>query len=105
MEFSDVNITDKRKQYWEGIFGDIEKLSGSENDLKYLAERQIKTKERLPRLYAWCGTEDFLYDINKEMWNWISEQGYELTSRESEGDHQWKYWDEQIRNVLKWWLK
>ena len=30
--------------------------------------------------------------------------GYDLTCEESEGDHQWKYWDAKIQDVLRWWL-
>ena len=33
------------------------------------------------------------------------EAGYQLTSEASAGDHQWKYWDEKIQDVLRWWLK
>ena len=34
----------------------------------------------------------------------LQDLGYELSSSESEGDHQWKYWDEKIKDVLDWWL-
>ena len=30
--------------------------------------------------------------------------GYDLTREESTGDHQWKYWDARIQDVLRWWL-
>lgn len=89
---------------FEGIFGTVEQLEGSDNDLLALAEKQVAEKKELPRLYAWCGTEDFLYEGNLTAWEHVKKLGYDLTCKESEGDHQWKYWDEQIQDVLRWWL-
>lgn len=87
---------------WEDIFGEQEKIRGSENDLFALAER-IEL-ERRPRLYIWCGTEDFLYDQNLAMRDHLQKLSYDLTYKESYGDHSWKYWDAQIRDILDWML-
>ena len=35
----------------------------------------------------------------------VKKLGYDLTCMDSEGDHQWKYWDAKIQDVLRWWLK
>ena len=43
---------------FRGIFTSEEALAGSDNDLMALAERLAEGRESLPRLYAWCGTED-----------------------------------------------
>nr|WP_294466660.1 alpha/beta hydrolase family protein [uncultured Sellimonas sp.] len=91
--------------FWEGIFGDLDKIEGSENDLKYLAGRLKEENRPVPRLYAWCGTEDFLYQNNLDMWEEMKRLGYSVVTASSEGDHQWKYWDQQIQAVLEWWLK
>lgn len=87
-----------------GIFGDIEKLKGSENDLFALADKLAAEQKELPRLYAWCGTEDFLYEGNLKAWEYVKKLGYDLTCEQSAGDHQWKYWDAKIQDVLRWWL-
>ena len=89
---------------FRGIFGDLEQLKGSDNDLFALADRLVAAKRALPRLYAWCGTEDFLYGDNRKAWDYVRKLGFDLTWEESEGDHQWKYWDEKIQDVLRWWL-
>ena len=34
----------------------------------------------------------------------LKELGYEMKLEESSGDHQWKYWDAKIQDVLRWWL-
>lgn len=96
---------EQQRKLFEGIFGVAETVKGSENDLFRLASDLKKTGKKLPRLYAWCGTEDFLYEGNRNMWNYVKELGYDLTCVESQGDHQWKYWDKWIQDVLRWWLK
>ncbi len=89
---------------FRGIFTSEEALAGSDNDLMALAERLAEGRESLPRLYAWCGTEDFLYQGNLKAWEHVKKLGYDVTCEESAGDHQWKYWDEKIQDVLRWWL-
>ena len=88
----------------KGIFASEEALVGSDNDLFALAERLAVDGKALPRLYAWCGRGDFLYQGNLKAWEHVKKLGYDLTCEASEGDHQWKYWDEKIQDVLRWWL-
>lgn len=92
---------------FQGIFGSETELEGSNNDIFALADKlaaSAAVEEELPRLYAWCGTQDFLYEGNIKAWKHVKKLGYDLTCSESEGDHQWKYWDEKIKDVLCWWL-
>lgn len=93
------------KALFQGIFGSAEQLEGSDNDLLALAKKLSAQKKELPRLYAWCGTEDFLYEGNLKAWDTVKKLGYDLTCEKSGGDHQWKYWDEKIQDILRWWLK
>lgn len=86
----------------QGVFGDLDKMEGSENDLFYLAEKLKESGKPLPKMYQWCGTEDFLYQDNLKMRDHLRKLGYDLTYEESPGDHQWKYWDEKIQTVLNW---
>lgn len=96
---------DDRALLFQGIFGSAEQVKGSDNDLLALAEKLVAEKKELPRLYAWCGTEDFLYLDNLRAWEHIKKLDYPLTCEESAGDHQWKYWDAKIQDVLRWWLR
>lgn len=89
------------KAYWEDVFGPLDQIRGSENDLFALAER---LKENRPGLFMWCGTEDFLYDMSLAMRDHLKKLGYRLDYSEGHGDHQWKYWDREIQNVLAWML-
>lgn len=98
------NNNQNKSILFQGIFGNAERLKGSGDDLFALADKLVKEKKKLPRLYAWCGTEDFLYQDNLRAWEYVKRLGYELTCEESAGDHQWKYWDEKVQDVLEWWL-
>lgn len=87
---------------WENIFGDKENFKSKENDLFIISENLKKSGKILPKLYMWCGTEDFLYQDNLKMRDHLINLGYDLTYEESAGDHQWSYWDEKIKTVLDW---
>ena len=91
-----------KKEEFKNIFGDLEKLSGSENDLFYLAEKLAKSDEPKPMLYQCCGTEDFLYEDNIRFRDWARELGLNLTYEEEPGTHEWGYWDKKIQRVLEW---
>ena len=82
------------------IFGENFEVS-DEDDLLYLADLQKKNPNK-PRLYIGIGTEDFLYENNKVLCKKLSENGYDFTYRESEGAHDWGFWDVYIQYVLKW---
>lgn len=97
--------SDKDECYWKGIFGDFDKVAGSDNDLFALAEKLKASSKPLPRLFQWCGTEDFLYLENLNAEAKMKSLGYPLTVNYSSGDHQWCYWDEQVQKALKWWLE
>ncbi len=94
----------EEQAFWNGIFGSGESVRGSDNDLWELAAERKATEKEMPRLYAWCGRQDFLYEDNLHTWEHMKELGIEVTVKESEGSHTWDCWDEQIQDVLKWWM-
>lgn len=95
-----------KRPFWEGIFGKIEDIGGSKNDLVYLVDLILQNNdikiEEIPKLYSWCGTEDFLYNCNLEFEEKIKNLGMKLEANYSKGDHNWSSWDREIKNVLKW---
>lgn len=91
-----------REQKLEAIWGrDLQGFS-DEMDLLCLARRVASGKAPAPRLYQWCGTEDFLYDDNIRFRDHARKVGLELDYHESTGDHAWGHWDREIQAVLKW---
>lgn len=76
-------------------------VSGTDDDLLALLE---KTEQPVPDLYLWCGTEDGLVAGNRNFIETAERKGIALKSELSPGDHDWKYWDEKIQDVLQWML-
>jgi len=77
-------------------------VPGSRDDLFYLADQLLQSGKTLPRLFQWCGTEDFLYADNLRVRDHFQNAGFDLTYTESPGNHSWGYWDEHIQDALKW---
>jgi len=88
--------------YWRSVFGQISDFSGSHNDLIAQVKTLRDSRKPIPKFFAWCGSEDFLIKQNYRMKEKMEKYGFDLTFTTSPGDHQWKYWDAEIQNVLKW---
>ena len=70
-------------------------------DLFFLAEKLNISNKPKPRIYMWCGTEDFLYQDNVKFRKAIEKMDFDFKYEESPGDHSWGYWDLKIQTVLK----
>ena len=89
-----------RRSFFEMVFGDLDKLKGSENDPKFLISR-LK-REEIPALYLCCGTDDFLIEQNRDFHKFLREKNVAHTYVEGAGSHTWEFWDEYILKVLDW---
>ena len=59
--------------------------------------------EKLPEIYHYCGTDDFLAGGNHRFCKLCEELNIPLKSTWEEGGiHGWPYWDPQIVQVLNW---
>ncbi len=87
---------------WRVIFGETGVQSGSENDLAHLAKAHSELGAHPLSLYQCCGTEDYLYPSNQKFLEGVSELNLNLTYEEGPGEHNWDYWDAQIRRVIEW---
>ncbi|HNW85423.1 MAG TPA: alpha/beta hydrolase family protein [Candidatus Limiplasma sp.] len=84
----------------DAIFGDEEKLREGNGNLFRLAK--AIQPENAPRMYAACGTADFLYEDNQAfIESFGTKLGIEYHTKEG-ASHSWDFWDEQIRQVLAW---
>lgn len=97
-----IQIQQELKQEWINIFGHADGFKGSKNDLFELVEKVRLSGKDLPRLFQCCGTSDFLYEDNRAFFQHAQNYGMDITYEESEGDHNFEYWDPQIRKVLFW---
>lgn len=93
---------EREKELFVPIFGDTEQIPADE-DLFRLAEKHC-TDPNKPRLYIGIGRQDGLYQGTARLRRKLEELGYDLTYRESEGNHNWEFWDEYIQYVLAWML-
>lgn len=94
---------------WRSIFGlgleSPSALEGSEHDLFALAEKNKNGGKLFPKLYMWCGLDDFLIDVNRSFDKHLSDLEISHTFETSEGNHSWKWWDLHIQNGLRWVLE
>jgi len=97
----DEDDDDDWRDEMQGVFGDLDEVAGSDNDLFHLARWVARSRVR-PRLYQCCGTEDSLYADNVRFKKLAESVGLDLTYEEGPGEHEWGYWDRQIQNVLAW---
>lgn len=91
-----------RPQAFAMTFGSEEEFDGSVNDLYHAAAQVAASGGPKPRLFQCCGTEDFLYDMNRDFLRHAQELGLDLTYEEGPGSHEWGYWDRMIQRVLEW---
>jgi len=87
-------------QEMNNIFGDENSLREGDGNLMRLAER-IDAKNA-PRIYASCGTADFLFEANEAFMAAFREKLSIHYTTQPGADHKWEYWDAQIREVLGW---
>lgn len=84
---------------WEDVFGPIDQIPDSEHDLFCAA---VKCIENRPDVWMCCGLEDALLDMNVRMRNHLRDLGYSVRFSASSSGHDWKYWDREIQNALRW---
>lgn len=90
------------REEWQNIFGDLDSIDGSENDLVSLMVKYQDKSEKLPRLYASCGQEDSLFELNQKFAEHACQHNIALNFESGPGEHDWNYWDNQLPVVLQW---
>ena len=89
------------KKEFENLFGSLESIPGSINDLYAMADKAVREKKNLPRLYLECGTEDFLWQENLRFKEHLEKRNIPFTWKERPGRHGWDFWDVCIQNFLR----
>ena len=79
-------------------FGPLNSPIRNANDLTKIAA-EVRPSS-LPRLYFDCGTGDPWLAANREMHTDFQRLGIEHEYSEQPGNHDWAYWDRQIRPML-----
>ena len=84
------------------IFGDMREARVSDKNPKVALANAIASGKELPKIYMACGLEDSLIESNRDFYQYLTENGADVTYVEEPGAHEWDFWDRQIKCVLDW---
>lgn len=91
---------DPRRGEFEYLFGDLDKMTGSEHDPAAWLKRAANNPGKLPGLYIACGRQDDLYPLNKQFYAACQSLGIHVDYHEEDGFHDWFFWNAQIQRFL-----
>jgi S-formylglutathione hydrolase FrmB len=91
---------DPRRDEFALLFGDLEKLAGSEHDPVVWLKRASKNPSGLPRLFIACSRQEDLYPLSGMFHAACQSLGVHAEYHEEDGGHDWFFWDVQIRRFL-----
>ncbi len=84
------------------IFGATDSDTRKANDIfKMVREITPEKTKSLPFLYIDCGTEDFLFQNNRDFIDLLVEKKIPHEFRQLPGGHNWPYWDKQVQEFLR----
>lgn len=107
--FDAASWKDSELTAFESIRQSINKTFGPPNSPTRVSNDLIRlTREAsperitvLPFVYLDCGTEDFLFQTNRNYSALLVERKIPHEFRQLPGSHAWPYWDQQIQEILK----
>ena len=84
-------------------YGHYEKLSGTIEDPYWHSSEVIRCGIDYPKLYLCCGVDDDVcYKSNVDFKTHLDNIGMKYTYHEQHGGHDWDFWDDEIKRILKW---
>ena len=84
------------------VFGDMKIARKTDKNPRIALANLKKAGAPIPRIYMACGLQDSLLLANQALRDYFKNEGVDLTYEESEGIHDWIFWDTYIRKVLDW---
>ncbi len=101
LEVLNLDPNDTRKAEFAYLFGDLEKIRGSQNDPAVWLQKAAENPQVLPQLFIACGRQEDLYPLNLLFRDTCQNLGVVIDYHEEDGNHDWLFWDAQIRRFLK----
>ncbi len=89
-------------EYYRRVFGEPERLLGSDNDPEALVRKIELDGAAFPRIYMACGTEDFLLQENRAFHDFLASRGVAHDYREESGQHDMDFWSRHIKIAMEW---
>ena len=93
---SDDNVL-RSRQFYESVFGNLDKLKGSDMDPKAL----IENCNDVPDIFMACGENDFLLDKNVDFYEFLNSKNIDCEFIVPEGEHTWEFCDRYIKQFIK----
>ena len=93
--------TDPRRNEFILLFGDLEKLPGSEHDPTVWLQRGASNPSLLPHLYISIGKQEDIYPLSGMFHSACQDLGIASEYLEEDGKHDWFLWDRHIRWFLE----
>lgn len=100
-EIKKIASEQPRNLWFEAVFGH-HPSQNTPTDLRYLIDLHLQCGVQLPDLYLACGTEDFLYKDNVKFKEFLIDRNVKHRYEESQGTHEWSFWDTYIQKVIEW---
>jgi len=91
---------DPRRDEFAFLFGDLEKLAGSEHDPAVWLKRAAQNPSLLPRLFIAVSRQEDIYPLSGMFHAACQSLGVSAEYHEEDGGHDWFFWDRQIRRFL-----
>jgi len=88
----------------QAIAGVDKTTKGTELDPYYLVDEAINKDKSIPELLIMCGTEDMLYEDNKQFINYLEDKGIRYQFEDGPGNHDYAYWDQAIKRAIEWFV-
>lgn len=101
LEFLRRYPDDPRNKKFEYVFGELASLIGSQHDPLTWLRQAASNPSALPRLYASCGRQDDLYQLNQLFWGACQQLGIPVETYEEDAKHDWHFWEKEIKHFLK----
>ena len=91
--------------YYRTVFGDLTKVTESDNNPEVLVNKLKAAGERIPGIYLACGTEDFLYEDNLVFKSFLEKAEVPFKYEEGPGIHDFVFWNEYVKRGVEWMLE
>lgn len=86
----------------KNVFGEDDNQARKNNDIfRIVRESAPEQLKALPFIYFDCGTEDFLFQSNRDFADLLIEKKIKHEFRQLPGGHTWTYWNAQVQEFLE----
>ena len=96
-----IDPQDPRREEFAWLFGDLDKLDGSEHDPATWLQAAAQHPDQIPHLYIAVSLQEDLYPLSLQFHAACKSLGIRSTYLEEDGAHDWFFWDRQIRWFLE----